>query len=120
MFCALLSRLVKQPSRRFSSLVVSVHVSDPYNKTGSIRVLKVCILSEFGRFDCHMVSSLLHAFHARAFLILKSFSGSAMCEPRYLKSSTRFINELLRDLISDSSEEVVMYWVLLSLQCRPT
>ena len=61
------------PSSRFSNLVGKVQVSELYLSIGSIKVWKVCTFSEDGRWECHIVSSLLQAAHARAFLMLSSF-----------------------------------------------
>ena len=50
--------------------------------------LNKLIFNWFRTLDLHILSSLLHALHASAFLILKSFCEFIMYEPRYLKSGT--------------------------------
>ena len=90
------------------SWVFSVHVSDPYRRMHSTVDRKMFIFMLLGRFDFHILSSLLHAFQASAFLILKSFSDSIMCEPRYLKSSTCFNGEPSTFLMVGSNADEVI------------
>ncbi len=72
-----------------------------------------------GRFDFHSLSSLLHAFQAKAFLILKSFSEIIMCEPRYLKSGTCF-SGIPSVVLMEGSDADEVNSVLLALQYNPT
>ncbi len=77
-----------------------VQVSEPYIRTGSMVDLNRLIFRSFGRFDRQILSILLHAFQASAFLVEKSFAESMMNEPRYLKSWTCLSNvPLLADMV---------------------
>lgn len=65
-----------------------VHVSEVYSNILSTQALKKEILVALETPYCQILCSLLLAVQARPFLERKSFSLSAKCDPRYLKSST--------------------------------
>jgi len=68
------------------------------------------------KLDCQILFSLLQAFHARPFLILKSFSELLMWDPKYLKSLTSLILIPFNEVRGRTFPEELMNSVFPSLQ----
>ena len=82
---------------------------------------KSLTLADLGRFDFQILVSLLHAFHARAFLVLMFCKLLCVQDPRYLKSLTTSRIVPVEVLMDTSSWWLnTMHFVFLAFICRPT
>ena len=109
------------PSIFLLRVLVIVQVSELYRRTYSTVERNSLILIFLFKLDVHIFLKSLQADHARAFLILKSFSVLFIQPPKYLKFKTSL--SLLPPIvfISIGSEKLnAIYSVFFALTAKPT